>query len=95
MSVGVMKDYKLKLRNLRASHYNGSQKKCHLWQLVLNNWYTFSSPGPVSCQFRQETFRDTPVHLEVRIIWTKTVEGLKGPGTGRGKKKEKKTNTGR
>ena len=62
---------------------------CHLLQLVLNNWFTFSSPGPVSesCQFRRETFRDTPVHLEGRIIWTKTVEGLKGPGTGRGKKK--------
>jgi hypothetical protein len=42
--------------------------KCHLLQLVLNNWFTFSSPGVVSSQCRRELFRDTPVHLEGRII---------------------------
>ena len=61
-------------------------------QVVLNNWFTFSSPGAVSCQFRREPLRNTPVLLEVRIIRTKTVEGLTGPGTGKKWKPSEKKN---
>ncbi len=33
--------------------------KCHLLQLVLNNWFTFSSPGVVSCQGKDTLYCGT------------------------------------